>query len=181
VTVCWKNTVLWEWEAAHSHPKYGQQQNNQVEDDSAIDRRIVFFAMVIVVVRVHDQHSAGSLHSLQLRFSSATLISQSLLYRLSSSHKQSIISNYSFSGTQHEAYFLHRYLWLPAMADEPSPTAANPRTEVSVWKAIAKEGPTVRLEPASHQGSSSMFNNINNMVINDGTFTIENNKNKASI
>jgi len=54
------------------------------------------------------------------------------------------------------------------------PASTNPQTHVSDWNANAREGPTVRLP--SHQGSSSMFNNINNMTINDGTFTIENNK-----
>jgi len=54
------------------------------------------------------------------------------------------------------------------------PASTNPQTHVSDWNANAREGPTVRLP--SHQGSSSMFNDINNMTINDGTFTIENNK-----
>jgi len=54
------------------------------------------------------------------------------------------------------------------------PASTNPQTHVPDWYANAGEGPTVKLP--SHQGSSSMFNNINSMTINDGTFTIENNK-----
>ena len=56
------------------------------------------------------------------------------------------------------------------------PASTNPQTLVSDWNVNAREGPRARLPSTSHLGSSSMFNNINNMTINDGTFTIENNK-----
>jgi len=56
------------------------------------------------------------------------------------------------------------------------PASTNPQTHVSNWNANASEGPRVRLLSTSHQGSSSMFHNIKNMMINDGIFMIENNK-----
>ena len=55
-----------------------------------------------------------------------------------------------------------------------SSTTTQPLAQpASDWKATAKVGPTVRLESTSHQGSS-MFNNINNVDISGGMFTIEN-------
>jgi len=67
-----------------------------------------------------------------------------------------------------------------SMTTQPlaQPASTNPQTHVSDWNANASESPRVGLLSTSHQGSSSMFNNINNVTIDNSTmtFTIENNK-----